>query len=319
MILRITDLVKQYRGGTRANDGISLSVEAGEVFGLLGPNGAGKTTLVKQVVGLVAPTSGSIELDGFDVVRHPQRARAAASFQPQSTVPIDGLTAVQAIELTGKLRGLDAKTSRARTRDLLDALELEEWAHKPGQSLSGGVRRLVGFCMGVVAPGKIAILDEPTNDVDPLRRMHLWACIRRLADSGVAVLLVTHNVLEAEKAVDRLAVIDRGRAVAAGTPAELKDDAEGRLRLEFALAPDASLPALPNASHALGSGRRRRATVPAADVGVVIEWAAAQQARGVIDEYSLAPASLEDAYVRMIGRADVLDERELGSSIVAVA
>lgn len=319
MILRIIDLVKVYRGGNRANDGISLSVEAGEVLGLLGPNGAGKTTLVKQVVGIVAPTSGSIELDGFDVLRHPQRAQSVASFQPQSTVPIDGLTVTQAVELTGQLRGLNAKTSRDRTRELLAALELEEWARKPGQTLSGGVRRLVGFCMGVVAPGKIAILDEPTNDVDPLRRKHLWTAIRKLADSGVAVLLVTHNVLEAERVVDRLAVIDKGRVVAVGTPPELKGEAANHLRLELVLAPDSPPLHLPAAFRVLAQGRRLRVTTPASDAAGAVEWAAARLAEGVIDEYTLAPASLEDTYVSMIGRADVLDESAFGEAVAVVA
>lgn len=319
MILEITDLVKEYKDGRRANDGVSLSVDAGEVFGLLGPNGAGKTTLVKQVVGLVAPTSGAIVLDGFDVVRYPRRARDAASFQPQSTVPIDGLTPTQAVELTGQMRGLDANASRERTRGLLAALELEEWADAPGHSLSGGVRRLVGFCMGVVAPGKIAILDEPTNDVDPLRRRHLWTSIRRLADSGVAVMLVTHNVLEAEKAVDRLAVIDKGRVVAAGTPAELKGQASDQLRLELVLAPDAPALGVPPTFSVIGAGRRLRATMPAADVGAAVEWASARRAEGFVEEYSLAPGSLEDAYVSMIGRADVLDEQGYADAVAGVA
>lgn len=319
MILEITDLVKEYKGGARANDGVSLSVESGEVFGLLGPNGAGKTTLVKQVVGLAAPTSGSIVLDGFDVVRYPQRARLAASFQPQSTVPIDGLTATQAIELTGQMRGLDAKTSRERTRGLLAALELEEWAHAPGHGLSGGVRRLVGYCMGVVAPGKIAILDEPTNDVDPLRRRHLWTSIRRLADSGVAVLLVTHNVLEAEKAVDRLAVIDKGRVLAAGTPTELKGHASDQLRLELVLAPDAPPLDLPPAFRVIGSGRRPRVTMPASAAGPAVEWVSARRAEGLVEEYSLAPGSLEDAYVSMIGRTDILEDPGRPDAVAIVA
>ncbi|MDH4139799.1 MAG: ABC transporter ATP-binding protein [Coriobacteriia bacterium] len=319
MVLKITDLVKVYRGGTRANDGISMFVEPGEIYGLLGPNGAGKTTLVKQVVGLVAPTSGTIELDGVDVVRKPQWARRTASFQPQSTVPIDGLTAFEAIQLTGRLRGLDSRTASARTRELIAALEIEEWTDRPGQSLSGGVRRLVGFCMGVVAPGKIAILDEPTNDVDPLRRRHLWKWIRNLADSGTTVLLVTHNVLEAEKAVDRLAVIDKGRVLASGTPGALKGETAGGLRLELATAHDAAPLALPATFRAYSAGRRIRASIPAEDVTDAIEWAAARQREGVVEEYSLAPASLEDAYVRMIGRADVLEESQVGKPIATVA
>src|SRR6266540_3178944 len=107
MVLEIEDLTKVYPGGVRANDGISLHVDRGEVFGLLGPNGAGKTTLVGQILGLVRPTSGTIRIDGLDVVQHPAVARRACSYQPQSAVPIRGLNPVQATELVGRIRGLD--------------------------------------------------------------------------------------------------------------------------------------------------------------------------------------------------------------------
>jgi ABC-2 type transport system ATP-binding protein len=233
MLLEIAHLSKTYRNGLRANQDISLSVAAGEVFGLLGPNGAGKTTLVSQVLGAVVPSAGTIAIDGVDVVRHPGFARQACSYQPQSSVPIDGLTPLQAIQLVGRIRGGGRRPVRAGAHQLIEALDLGDWAER-SVPLSGGVARLVAFCMAIVVPGRIVVLDEPTNDVDPLRRKLLWRQVQALADAGSAVLLVTHNVLEAERCVDRLAIIGSGRVLASGTAAALKADLERRLRREHA-------------------------------------------------------------------------------------
>jgi len=226
-LLSIRDLRKVYPGGKLANAGISIEVGRGEVFGLLGPNGAGKTTLVSQVIGLLRPTSGEIRLGDVDLVRHPAVARRACAYLPQGRLPIDSLPIATAVELIARLRGADTRGARRRTRALLAALEIEEWADQLGSRVSGGVRRLTGFAMAIVWPAPLVILDEPTNDVDPLRRRLLWREVRRVADGGSAILLVTHNVLEAERTVDRLAVLDRGRILAQGSPAALADGAGG--------------------------------------------------------------------------------------------
>jgi ABC-2 type transport system ATP-binding protein len=140
--LSVTDLRKVYgRGSVAANDGISLQVAPGEVYGLLGPNGAGKTTLVKQVIGLLKPTSGTIRLGPHDLVARPTLARQLCSYLPQAHLPIDSLHADEAIELTGRIRGGDAGSVKRRTGELIDTL---------GTRLSGGVRRLVGFAMVTV-------------------------------------------------------------------------------------------------------------------------------------------------------------------------
>src|SRR5918994_6143538 len=221
-LLTITKLQKTYRGGVRANDGVTLSAEAGQVYGVLGHNGAGKTTLVNQVVGLVKPDAGSIVIDGHDVVADPGFARRVCSIEPQSQVPINGMTPRQAISLVGRLRGRSSHDVVRRSTDLIDALEIGEWADTDGARLSGGVKRLVSFCMAAVVPGRVVMLDEPTNDVDPVRRRHLWAQVRALADEGAAVLLVAHNVIEAERSVDRLVILDEGEVIVEGTPRELK-------------------------------------------------------------------------------------------------
>ena len=306
-LLEIEHIVKEYRRGVRVNDEISLSVEAGEVFGLLGPNGAGKTTLVNQVIGLVAPTTGRIRIAGVDVVASPGHARQACSFQPQSQVPIDGVTPLQAIELVGRLRGGSKEHVRQRARQLIDGLEIGEWSETSGENLSGGVRRLTAFCMATVVPGRLVILDEPTNDVDPLRRRLLWREVRGLAESGSAVLLVTHNVLEAERSVDHLAIIDQGRVVGAGTAASLKGHENGYLRLELILEPHAELPVEPFfLSQPVIVGQRWIGRVEAALVDRAVEWAQRMQKLEMVEEFSIGPATLEDAYVRLVGRSDAL-------------
>lgn len=307
-LLEIEHVSKTYRGGVLANDDISLSVETGEVFGLLGPNGAGKTTLVSQIIGLLAPTSGRISVAGINTVENPGFARQACSFQPQSQVPIEGMTPYQAIELAGRLRGGRADQVRARTQELIESFELGKWSNKSGEALSGGVRRLVTFCMAAVVPGQVTILDEPTNDVDPLRRRLLWQQVRLLADRGSAVLLVTHNVLEAERSVDRLAIIDHGKVVGSGTPGSMKNGDGDYLCLELLLEPGITLPPLPGfLSHSVNGGRRLIGRVSAEDVSQAVLWANQMKAGQLIEEYALGPATLEDAYIRKIGRADALE------------
>ena len=309
MLLEVEAVVKRYRQAPiAANDGIDLRVEAGQVYGLLGHNGAGKTTLVNQIVGLLKPDSGSIMVAGRDVVADPGYARRTCSIQPQSQVPIAGLTPRQAIETLGRLRGSDAATVRARTDRLIAALALDEWARTDGARLSGGVKRLVSYCMAAVEPGRLVILDEPTNDVDPVRRRLLWRSVRSLADEGAAVLLVTHNVIEAERSVDRLAILGHGRVLAEGTPAELKADLADGLRLEIIPEPASGMPERPDfATSFVTAGSRILATVPAGRGGEAALWAQALRQAGRIDEYTLGPATLEDAYVALSGETENID------------
>jgi len=223
-VLVIAGLRKRYGKapkGVQANDGVDLRIGAGQVVGLLGHNGAGKTTLVNQVVGLALPDEGSITLAGIDAIARPDEARKLASVQAQANVPITGLTPRRAIDLVGRLRGGKRADVARRTEHLLDALELGPWADVTAEKVSGGVARLTAFAMAAVAPGALVVLDEPTNDVDPVRRRLLWAEIRRIADEGAAVLLVTHNVREAETVVDRVTILDHGRVLADETPAAL--------------------------------------------------------------------------------------------------
>lgn len=322
-MLEIERITKTYRSplrrgpGTRANEDVSLTVEAGHVYGLLGHNGAGKTTLVNQVVGLIRPDAGTIRVGGRDAVADPSYARRVCSLQPQAQLPIDGLTPRQAIELVGRLRGGRAGEVRIRRDRLVAALDLGEWLDTDGARLSGGVKRLVSFAMAAASPGLVVVLDEPTNDVDPVRRRLLWAEVRRIAEEGAAVLLVTHNVLEAERSVDRLAILDAGRVIAEGTPAELKAGLAADLRLEIVLEP--GIPAPPPAAFVARyrpNGSRAVATIPAEAAGAAVDWAEQLRRSGVIEEFSLTPATLEDVYVHLVGRTadgtalEISDDRD---------
>lgn len=302
MLLEVEAVTKVYRKGMVADDAIDLHLEPGEVFGLLGPNGAGKTTLVGQLLGLVKPTSGRIRLDGVDVVADPSFARHHCSYQPQETVPTAGLTPRQAVELCGRIRGGAKPRVRRRAAELLEALELTAWATKL-TPLSGGVARLVSFCMAVVEPGRLVILDEPTNDVDPLRRRLLWQQVRDLASAGAGVLLVTHNVLEAERCVDRLAILDGGRVVRSGTPSSMKSATGGSLRLEVVVEPGRPVPVLAGwAARPVVNGSRLICEVTLPDSGSALAWAVGARASGEIAEFSIVPVSLEDVYVRTVQR-----------------
>ena len=155
-VLAVQDLHKRFGSGSRlvrANDGITMDVKAGEVVGVLGHNGAGKTTLVNQIVGLYRPHSGSIAVGGVDVVAEPELARRLVSVQAQANVPITGISPRKAIELTGRIRGGRRRAMRARAGELIDVLDMGEWADKLAEKVSGGVARLTAFAMAVAQPG----------------------------------------------------------------------------------------------------------------------------------------------------------------------
>jgi ABC-2 type transport system ATP-binding protein len=306
LLLEIRDLTKVYRRGKRANDGITFSVPEGTVYGMLGHNGAGKTTLVNQVIGLLKPTEGGISISGRDVVADPAHARRVCSFQAQAQVPINGLTPRQAIEMVGRLRGGSAADVRTRTTHLIEALDIGEWEKTDGARLSGGVKRLTSFAMAAVNPGSLVMLDEPTNDVDPVRRRLLWEQVRALGREGAAVLLVTHNVVEAERSVERLVILDEGRVVAEGTPAELKARVANDLRLEIVLEPGTEPPEMPEfVTSCTVIGSRILAHLPADRATAALAWIEDLKARNCIDEFGLTAATLEDVYVELVGKVAV--------------
>lgn len=309
-VLEIAGVTRRF-GAVVANDEVDLTVRAGQVVGLLGHNGAGKTTLVQQVVGLLRPHAGTIRVAGLDAVAEPARARRAVALQAQAQAPLDGLTPRDAIEIAARLRGASRADSRAAAESLAATLDIHEWidrrASPDGGGISGGVRRLVSFAMAAAAPVPLVVLDEPTNDVDAARRRLLWQAVRDLADRGAGVLLISHNVVEVERVVDELAILDRGRVVAAGTPAAVRGAREGELRLELTLQPGGSDPSVADpteeappvpVARRVRVGHRVLLTLAReASAEAAVGWAASLHGAGRIDGYALAPASLEDAYL----------------------
>ncbi|MEH7239161.1 ABC transporter ATP-binding protein [Bacillus sp. JJ1562] len=303
MILKVEGLTKRFSSRGKSdkvvNANLTFSIEEGEIFGLLGQNGAGKTTLVNQILGLLTPNAGDINLLGESVVQSPSRARSICSVQPQSQVSLGLLTPKQAVTLMGKMRAGN-KFDPKRVEMLFEALNMGEWANVEGEKLSGGARRLTAFCMAVIVPGKLVILDEPTNDVDPVRRRYLWQVIRELTNDGTSVILVTHNVIEAEKAVDRVAILHNGKLLTQGTPSEVKNLVHDQMRMEVNVLRDfdeIDLPSWMLSSNRKGS--RLLFTIDQSNVSSTIDWVRDQVNKGLVMDYSLSPSTIEDVYIEL--------------------
>ncbi|MEU1616172.1 ABC transporter ATP-binding protein [Streptomyces sp. NPDC005722] len=316
MVVTVRGLVKSYPAGrgrrgaasppVRANDGIYLDVRGGEIFGLLGPNGAGKTTLVRQLTGLLRPDAGSVQLLGHDLVRHPERAARLIGYLGQESSALDELTVALAAETTGRLRGLDARAARAERDAVLEELELTALASRPVKRLSGGERRLACFAAALVGERPVLVLDEPTTAMDPVARRAVWAAVdRRRAEHGTTVLLVTHNVIEAETVLDRVAVIDEGRVIACDTPAGLKALVADEVRLDLVWRdqPPLAVPevaALREAAHV--TGRRWTLRLPQQRARAVVAELTGGPAFTALDDFTLTAPSLEDVYLALGGR-----------------
>lgn len=245
---RVENLVKVYsRSNAPANDNISFDVKQGEIFGVLGDNGGGKSTLVRQMVGLLESTSGRIELFGESIERNRQRLALLVGFMPQQSEGLNRLTVGEALFLTAHLRGLN-KTAAAKERDsLLEQLNLEHLRDRDNAVLSRGQRRLVRLAVAMAGSPPVLVLDEPTNDLDPLRRRAVWDRLHELNQtSGVTIIFVTHDAVEAEKVIQRIAILNEGRLVGIGRPEELKQRLGRELRVELKFLPQNAPVAKPN-------------------------------------------------------------------------
>jgi ABC-2 type transport system ATP-binding protein len=232
--ITVRGLRKAY-GSTVVLAGLDLDVPAGSILALLGPNGAGKTTTVGILSTLVPADGGSALVAGADPARDPDAVRAAIGVTGQFSA-VDGLLTVEEnLVLMADLHHLDRSEGRRRAHDLLERFDLVEAARKPAATCSGGMRRRLDLAMGLVGRPRVLFLDEPTTGLDPRSRRALWDMIRELAATGVAVLLTTQYLEEADQLADRVAVLDHGRIVAAGTADELKGLVPGgHVRLTFA-------------------------------------------------------------------------------------
>ncbi len=227
--LRTHDLTKSY-GGRTVVRGVSLDVSSGEIVGLLGPNGAGKTTTFYMTVGLTAPDSGRVELDGHDVTDDPMyvRARKGIGYLPQEPSIFRGLTVEQNILAILETLGLDATTRRSRLRELLAELNLTPLAHAPAHTLSGGERRRAEITRALVISPKFILLDEPFAGIDPIAITDIQKIIFQLRDRGIGVLITDHNVRETLRIVDRAYLIKEGKVLTEGTGQFLIKDESAR-------------------------------------------------------------------------------------------
>src|SRR5438132_10920054 len=220
--IEVHKLVREFRKGPRAVDGIDLAVQNGEIYGFLGPNGAGKSTTVHMLTTLLPPTSGRATVGGFDVVREGSKVRAAIGAALQEAALDAILTGREHLMLQATLQGIPATERKQRAQALLDRVGLAEAADRRVGGYSGGMKRRLDLALALVHEPRILFLDEPTTGLDIQSRAALWDEVRRLADDGVTVFLTTQYLEEADVLADRLAIIDRGKLVAEGTPAQLK-------------------------------------------------------------------------------------------------
>lgn len=216
-----------------ANKDLTFAIAQGEIFGILGDNGAGKTTLVRQMVGLVAPTSGDLRFLGVPVAEAERLLTTHVGYMPQSAFALNNLTVREAIFFTARLRGCSRREARAEASRLLSMWGLEALTDRVAKQLSGGQRRLLQLAVTFAADPPVVILDEPTNDLDPVNRKRLWQLLTTVNDGGKTIIFVTHDAVEAEKVIHRVAIMRDGRIVALGRPAELKQEIDNKFRLEL--------------------------------------------------------------------------------------
>lgn len=311
-------LVKSYPGGrgrppVRAVDGLAFEVARGTVFGLLGPNGAGKSTTIKILATLTRADGGSASVAGIDVARHPARVRRAIGFVAQKPVadPMD--TGAENLVLAGRLHGMSARDARARASELLERFGLEAHARRQVKGYSGGMARKLDVAIGLMHRPEVLFLDEPTTGLDPEARAELWAEIERMtAAESITVLLTTHYLDEADRLADRLAIVDRGRVVAGGTPEELKNGLRGDAVIvelaqegETAATLRAALGALervPALREIGGEGRTLRARADNGAATLPLALAALEAAEVPVASATVARPSLDDVYLRHTGR-----------------
>ncbi|MGQ0615522.1 MAG: ATP-binding cassette domain-containing protein [Acidimicrobiia bacterium] len=233
LAVEATGLVKSF-GETRAVDGVDLSVRRGSVYGVLGPNGAGKTTTIRMLATLIRPDAGSARVLGHDIVADADAVRGLVSLTGQMASVDEDLTGRENLVLLGRLLGLKRQPARERATELLEAFGLSEAAVRLVKHYSGGMRRRLDIAASIVVTPELMFLDEPTTGLDPRSRNQVWEIIRALVAEGTTILLCTQYLEEADQLADGIAVIDRGKVIAEGTPAQLKASVgSGALRVRL--------------------------------------------------------------------------------------
>ena len=302
------ELRKTYPKDVCALAGLSLRAETGTIFALAGPNGAGKSTTVKILTTLSRPDSGAAEVAGIDVLRHPNRVRQQIGVVGQKTGATPEATGRENLVMQGEIYGLTGRALRQRIEELLERFQLREAADRSTKTYSGGMRRRLDVALGLVNRPQVLFLDEPTTGLDPEARTELWQEIERLAgDEEMTILLTTHYLDEADRLAGQLAIVDRGRIVAQGTPEALKSELRGdAIQVELTggtSGVEEALRVLPGLSEIGldGSIVRARAEHGASAIPAVLS--VLEQQGVTVASVTLARPSLDDVYLRHAGRA----------------
>lgn len=230
-LIQTQDLVKRF-GEKTAVDQVKFQVSAGEVFGFLGPNGAGKTTTIKMIVGLLQPTSGSVEVAGFDLQEQPLQAKAVCGYLPDTPNLYPKLTARELLRFVGDLYEINNKQIERRSQEMLNLFELADAADDPIDTYSHGMQQKTALASALLHDPKVLVMDEPTVGLDPRSARLIKDILRQLAERGAAIFLSTHILEIAERMCDRIGIIDDGKLIAVGTMQELRASGKGETSLE---------------------------------------------------------------------------------------
>jgi ABC-2 type transport system ATP-binding protein len=298
-------LAKTY-GKTRALDGLDLTAEAGQVTAVLGPNGAGKTTFVRIVATLLRPDAGTLTVAGRDALRDPAAVRGAIGLAGQFAAVEPAMTGRENLEMVASLFGQSRRAARASAAAVLEQLGLLEVADRLARTYSGGLRRRLDLGASLVGAPRLLLLDEPTTGLDPRSRMELWDAIRGLVAAGTDVLLTTQYLDEADHLASQIVIIDRGRAVAAGTPSELKGRIGGNIvEVHVRSAADLSKAAALLAGLAGGAAQVDEATrrvsvrVDAGGDGLMRALTSVHEAGVELDDIAMRQPNLDEVFLAL--------------------
>jgi ABC-2 type transport system ATP-binding protein len=304
--VEVEKITKRF-GNFCAVDHVQFEVGQGEVFGLLGPNGAGKSTLIRMLTTLVPPTEGTARVNGFDIVRNPNGVRQCIGVIPQAMTSDMELSAVENMTIFAKLYGISRDRRKRTIKELLKAVDLEQWADKPVKNFSGGMRRRLEIARGLVHEPKIFFLDEPTTGLDPVSRVGVWDMLSRLKrERELTILVTTHYMDEADKLCDRIAIVDHGKVVALDSPLKLKASIPGKniLEVSFSHVPAnwmETVKSLPDVAEVKEQENIFRLSSENGPRTTVALMEAARNAQVTITSLSVQSTTLDDVFVYYTG------------------
>ena len=304
--VEVDKLTKRF-GDFTAVDALSFSVEHGEIFGLLGPNGAGKSTLIRMLTTLVPPSAGTAQVNGFDIARQPNDVRQSIGVIPQAMTSDLELSAVENLTIFAKLYGIRREKRKRTIEQLLQEVDLTQWADKPVKMFSGGMRRRLEIARGLVHEPRIFFLDEPTTGLDPVSRVAVWNMLARLKrERDLTILVTTHYMDEADKLCDRVAIVDHGKLAALDSPLKLKASIPGKniLEVSFSGAPAGwadRLQQLPDVAEVKREDNIFRISSNNGPRTTVELFAAARNAGVTVASLSVQSTTLDDVFVHYTG------------------